>query len=172
MKNTIPNRIHIIGSVGSGKTTLARKLSTQYNIPYFELDNVVWERHPNGDRRRSEEERDHYLETIVEEKSWIIEGAHSLQWVEKSFKQADVIIFLDPPNPVRLFRITKRYIKQLAGKEAAHYTPTFAIFKKMFKWNKAFEKEAKPRIVSMLQQKNSIVLKDSREIERYFHQEV
>ncbi|MFU8690619.1 EutP/PduV family microcompartment system protein [Rossellomorea sp. FS2] len=31
---TIPKRIHIIGSVGSGKTTLARALSTATSIPF------------------------------------------------------------------------------------------------------------------------------------------
>lgn len=35
-------RIDIIGSVVSGKTTLARKLSDRYNVPHFEKDNIVW----------------------------------------------------------------------------------------------------------------------------------
>lgn len=42
LKSIIPNKIHIIGSVGSGKTTLARALSYQLNIPYYELDNVLF----------------------------------------------------------------------------------------------------------------------------------
>jgi adenylate kinase family enzyme len=41
MEGNIPKRIHIIGSVGSGKTTLARTLSSRLNIPFYELDNVV-----------------------------------------------------------------------------------------------------------------------------------
>lgn len=44
LKKNIPNKIHIIGSVGSGKTTLARNLSTTINVPFYELDNVVWKR--------------------------------------------------------------------------------------------------------------------------------
>ncbi|WP_346725815.1 hypothetical protein [Alteribacter keqinensis] len=43
-------KIHIIGSVRSGKTTLAKKLAKKTGIPHFELDNVVWERHQSGDR--------------------------------------------------------------------------------------------------------------------------
>jgi adenylate kinase family enzyme len=58
LNGIIPNKIHIIGSVGSGKTTLARNLSRKYSIPYYELDNVVWKRHNAEDKRRSEEERD------------------------------------------------------------------------------------------------------------------
>jgi shikimate kinase len=37
---TYLKKIHIIGSVGSGKTTLARTLSSHLNIPFYELDNV------------------------------------------------------------------------------------------------------------------------------------
>ncbi|GAY77589.1 hypothetical protein NBRC111894_3143 [Sporolactobacillus inulinus] len=93
LKQPLPDRIHIIGSVGSGKTTLARRLSKNYNIPYYELDNVVWKRTSSGDLRRSDEERDHYLEQIVRSKRWIIEGAHAHHWVNKSFEAADLIIF-------------------------------------------------------------------------------
>jgi adenylate kinase family enzyme len=35
-------KIHIIGSTGSGKTYLARELSNRLNIPYYELDSVMW----------------------------------------------------------------------------------------------------------------------------------
>ncbi len=34
-------KIRIIGSVGSGKTTLAKKLSEMEGIPYFETDRIV-----------------------------------------------------------------------------------------------------------------------------------
>lgn len=52
-----PQRIHIIGSVGSGKTTLARELSKTYQIPFYELDNVAWIRKYSGDIRRTDEEK-------------------------------------------------------------------------------------------------------------------
>lgn len=55
----VPNKIHIIGSVGSGKTTLARKLSSQLGIPYYELDNVVRKKvEGKGRIKRMPEERD------------------------------------------------------------------------------------------------------------------
>lgn len=54
-------KIDIIGSVASGKTTLAGKISQKYNVPYYEKDNVVWDRTPDGDRKRIPEERDLYF---------------------------------------------------------------------------------------------------------------
>jgi adenylate kinase family enzyme len=171
LKKNIPNRIHIIGSVGSGKTTLARTLSIKYNIKYYELDNVVWERHKSGDIRRTEEDRDKYLEQIVSTKSWIIEGAHSHPWVGKSFQKADLIIFLDTPYFVRILRIIKRYVRQKIGVESANYTPSFNMFKAMFRWNSVFEKESKPKILIMFQQGkfNSIILKDNKKIHKYLN---
>lgn len=71
----MPDKVHIIGSVGSGKTTLARALSKQYDQPYYELDNVVWKREKLRDIRRTDEERDAYLDEIVKTKRWIVEGS-------------------------------------------------------------------------------------------------
>lgn len=141
----LPQKIHIIGSVGSGKTTLARELSKIYQIPYYELDNVVWIRKESGDIMRTDQARTEYLQRIVQTDSWIIEGIHQEEWVIQSFQQADCIIFLDTPYKIRIYRIVKRFMKQKIGIEKAHYQPTFSIFFKMFRWNKRFELKGKPK---------------------------
>ncbi|WP_205683823.1 P-loop NTPase family protein [Brevibacillus migulae] len=169
LKENFPNRIHIIGSVGSGKTTLAKKLSCRYHIPYYELDNVVWKRHKSGDRKRSEEERDEYLEKIVSSDRWIIEGVHYQNWVYDSIHNADVIIFLDTPYWKRICRITRRFLLQKLGVEKANYKPTFKIFVNMFRWNASFEQNGKPKIQHLqLHGKRVLVLKDNTEIDRYY----
>lgn len=48
MSLELPRKIHIIGSVGSGKTTLARSLSKMLQLSFHELDNVVWIRNQSG----------------------------------------------------------------------------------------------------------------------------
>ncbi|MEB1808342.1 MAG: AAA family ATPase [Bacillaceae bacterium] len=166
----LPNKIHIIGSVGSGKTTLARTLSKKFDIPFYELDNVVWERHPSGDIRRPDEERDQYLDQIVRTKRWIIEGAHHHHWVGKSFDNADLIIFLDTSYWVRTYRINKRFVRQVLRIEAANYKPSFKIYKSMFRWNKGFEKESKPKIFKMLEQRKVkfMILKNNKEMDPLF----
>lgn len=82
-----------------------------------------------------------------------------------------MIIFLDTPYLVRIYRITKRYIRQLLGIEAANYKPSFKMFMKMFGWNSGFEKQSKPKILKMLQQDHvhSIILKDNKEINEFFN---
>ncbi|MEH7380974.1 AAA family ATPase [Bacillus sp. JJ1533] len=148
MEKEIPKRIHIIGSVGSGKTTFVKVLSSKLNISFYELDNVVWIRDEAGDIKRTEKEREEYLNTILQSKSWIIEGVHNEEWVSSSFNHADLIIFLDPSYPTRTYRIIKRFLKQKLRLEHSNYKPTWKIFFKMFKWNRHFEEVGKPNFLS------------------------
>ncbi|MFX3640200.1 MAG: AAA family ATPase [Candidatus Pristimantibacillus sp.] len=164
--NFAPRKIHIIGSVGSGKTTLARKLSNKLSIPHYELDNVVWKRHKRRDIKRTEEERDQLLSTIILSNTWIIEGAHYNEWVFQSFHNADLIIFLDTDNSKRKYRIIRRFILQLLRIEKSNYKPTFELFRNMFIWNDNFESRIKPKVINKLGQysSKSITLKDTIEL--------
>lgn len=169
---TDPTKVHIIGSVGSGKTTLAKELSIKLELPYYELDNIVWLRKENGDIRRTEEEREKLLHEIVQTDKWIIEGVHNEDWVNSSFRQAEIIIFLDTNYFIRIFRIIKRFIKQKLGFETAHYQPTLKIFFKMFQWNKQFEEVSKPLFLEKYQeyQEKFYMVKDIKVVhQKFFH---
>ncbi len=172
MAKTIPKRIHIIGSVGSGKTTLAKELSKKLEIPYFELDNVVWIRDKSGDIRRTEQEREEYLNSILQSESWIIEGVHNENWVSSCFKNADLIIYLDPNYHIRTYRIIKRFIKQKLRLEKSNYKPTLEIFYKMFKWNRHFEEVGKVNFFNNygLHKDKIVVINNSKNLNKYFKQ--
>lgn len=58
-------KLDIIGSVASGKTTLARNLPETYHVPFFQKDNIVWERTPNGDKKRGDREREQLFQGII-----------------------------------------------------------------------------------------------------------
>jgi adenylate kinase family enzyme len=171
VKNKLPKKIHIIGSVGSGKTTLARQMSTKLNIPYYELDNVVWKRQKDHkDIRRSEQERECYLDTLIRSDTWIIEGVHNEEWVGNSFLNAELIIFLDTSYTVRTYRIIKRYFLQKLRLEKSNYKPTLKIFFKMFKWNKYFEEVGKPKFFKKFKDYNDkiLVVNNINEVKDYF----
>jgi adenylate kinase family enzyme len=164
--NEIPlKKVHIIGSVGSGKTTLAKYLSNKLLIPHYELDNVVWQRHQPRDIRRTDEERDQLFRSIVHSNSWIIEGAHYNEWVFQSFNRADLIIFLDTNYSKRKYRIIRRFILQVLRLEKSNYKPNLDIFRKMFIWNDNFESKVKPKVIHKLAEysSKSITLKETNE---------
>ncbi|MBM6617574.1 DNA topology modulation protein FlaR [Bacillus suaedaesalsae] len=164
------NRIRILGSVASGKTTLAKQLSIMLKIPYYELDNVVWKRTINGDVRHTEEERNAIMKFIIQQEQWIVEGVHNEEWVNESFEKADVIILLNIHLLIRDVRIIKRFTRQMLGKETSHYKPTIKMFFKMFKWNRQFEKEYQT-IIRQLNQYNHklIILSNNQQLENFFN---
>lgn len=165
-----PKRIHIIGAVGSGKTTLAKNISNKLSIPHHELDNIVWKRTNNGDVRNSMDDRDAIFQNIIGQDDWVVEGVH-YEWVKKSFERADMILLLDVAKKKRKYRILKRFILQKLNIEKANYKPTLKMLGKMFKWNHNFELMYKPDILQILKQYNHKVylIKDNKDIEKLFH---
>ena len=64
-------KVLIFGIVASGKTTLAKELSKELNILYFEGDCIAWG-FPNEKRyKRSDEEQKNLIGKIDENESWI-----------------------------------------------------------------------------------------------------
>ncbi|MGF7059689.1 adenylate kinase family enzyme [Brassicibacter mesophilus] len=63
-------KIYIVGSVSSGKSTLAKKLSESLNIPYKSLDEVVHipdKSYSWGNRKRKVEERDKLFYSVIQQ---------------------------------------------------------------------------------------------------------
>lgn len=106
-------RIHIVGAAGSGKTTLARQLSTRLAAPWYELDVVGYE---NGaGRKRTLAERQVDLRRITCQRRWVTEGIF-LWWTQEIFERADTIVWLDLPWWITQTRIVTRHVQaDLAG---------------------------------------------------------
>lgn len=143
-------KIYITDSVGSGKTTLAKRLAAELGLLHFETDNFVWKRTPGGDIRNSEEQRNAHLTDALMQPKWIVEGVH-IDWTDAAIDQADWIIFLDLPLKERKRRIIKRFFKQVAGVESANYEPKFKMLRKMFAWNRYFEDQMRPVFLKKFQ---------------------
>ncbi|WP_032123008.1 hypothetical protein [Clostridium amazonitimonense] len=127
-----------MGSVSSGKSTLAKKLSKTLKIPYQCLDEVVHipdKSNPWGNRKREVEERDNLFYSVIQEKEWTIEDI-GRPCFEEGLKRADTIILLEISTKIRNYRIVKRWIKQRLGIEQCIYNPRYEMLKCMFKWAK------------------------------------
>jgi adenylate kinase family enzyme len=105
-------RIAIIGNAGSGKSTLARRLGQMIHIPVYHLDKYFWG--PNWTYPNISEYKIIHDE-LCERNEWIIDGMQ-LRLLDYRAQRADVIIFLDIPRYVCLYRIFKRTF-QYYGKE-------------------------------------------------------
>lgn len=126
-------KIDIIGSVASGKTTLAKKISLNYKVPYYEKDNIVWERTANGDKMRTPEERDALFQQIIASNNWIVEGSPRKS-LRESFACCEYIVVIDERTTIRLFRVLKRWILQRIGKEKYNSEPILKFLFYNIKW--------------------------------------
>lgn len=97
-------KIAIIGCPGSGKSTVAQQLYGQLKIPLYHLDQYYWL--PNWQRPdKAIFEKVHHA--LCDGKEWIIEGM-AIRYFDYRIAKADVVIFLDIPLRVCLYRIFKR----------------------------------------------------------------
>lgn len=130
-------KILIVGTVGTGKTTLARKLSKEYNIKYYEIDSIVHD--DVNKKKRTPQQQNEIISNINKEDGWIIEGVLR-ENLEDLLEIAEKIIYLDIPKNIRNKRILTRYIKQKIGIEKSNYKPSLKMLKMMYKWSNEFEK--------------------------------
>jgi len=135
-------KIYITGSVASGKTTFAKKLSKQLNIKYYELDNIVHAGLGKLRPKRTPEEQISLIKEIDKNQNWIIEGTYRPS-CSVVLDLADLIVFLDISLWIRKVRIIKRFLKQQLHFEKCNYKSDMYMFKLMFKWTREFEENRK-----------------------------
>lgn len=132
-------KVYIIGSVASGKTTLAGKMSKSLGIPHYELDSIVYMETGNGQYKRTPEQQVEEIHRIDQVGDWIIEGTYRVN-NHCLLDLADKVVFLDPPLWKRKIRIVTRFCRQRLGLEVCHYRPNLHMLKMMYRWTNEFEK--------------------------------
>lgn len=134
-------RIYIVGSISSGKSTLAKNLSKILSIPYQPLDEVVHipdKSNPWGNRKRQAEERDKLFYSILQQPKWIIEDV-GRPCFQQGLKEADEIVFLEVSAKIRNYRIVEKWINQRLGIEKCIYSPRYEMLKCMLQWSKDYD---------------------------------
>ncbi len=103
------NRILIIGCSGGGKSTLARAIGVKLALPVFHLDKLWWQ--PGWVELGHEIFRP-LVRNLVAEERWVIDGNYSDTW-DIRMPRADMIIWVDLPRRVCLWRVFRRAVTQL-----------------------------------------------------------
>ena len=150
-------KIYIIGPVGSGKTTLAKHLSKKYNIPYFELDKVIYDDFIG--MKRSSFEIDNIFSDILKEEEWIIEDV-GRDVFHLGIVEADMVYYLDVPGFILYKRCFFFFFKQKIGFMEYSYYLTISSLFQMFEWVNAGKEKKNEKLSIILElSKNHKVLK-------------
>ena len=155
-------KIYIIGSPGSGKTTLAKVLSKRYNIKHYELDCIVYDDN-NNHRKRTKEEIEKLFSTILKNKSFIIEDVGRNKF-KKGRDICDKIYYIKL-NKARIYKqMISRWFKQRLGKEKYNYPPTIHQFFETMKDVKNYSKIEKTRLSELNKYKDKMTFLNKKEL--------
>ncbi|MEJ7629556.1 MAG: adenylate kinase [Nocardioidaceae bacterium] len=103
-------RILVYGVTGSGKTTLAERLSDITGIEWHSVDELTWE--PGWVPVPVEEQR-RRIKAICARPEWILDTAYG-DWLDIPLPRAEVIVALDYPRWFSLQRLLRRTIVRWA----------------------------------------------------------
>lgn len=102
-------RISVVGTLGSGKTTFARKASSIIKAPHIELDGLHWE------SNWVEASNDLFRERVrdsLEGDSWVVDGNYH-QVRDIVWSRADTVVWLDYPFKIIMGRLAKRTMRRI-----------------------------------------------------------
>jgi adenylate kinase family enzyme len=100
-------RIAVVGTTGSGKTTLAKALAAQLALPYIELDAVNWQA---GWRDLSRTDPDEFVRRVtlaIAADIWVLDGNYGLVR-DFLWRRATHLVWLDYDWPIVMYRVIRR----------------------------------------------------------------
>ena len=111
----VVERIAVVGSSGSGKSTVARALSIALGIPHLELDSVfhlpAWEQLPT-------DEFQDLVRRFIEADAWVVDGNYTRQGItDLVWPRADTVVWLDLPRLETMQRVGARTFRRISQGE-------------------------------------------------------
>lgn len=108
-------RVAVVGSSGSGKTTVASAIAAALSIPHLELDSVFHQ--PNWRELPSDVFQD-TVRSFTDRDSWIIDGNYTRHGIaDIVWPRADTIVWLDLSRSQTMRRIVPRTLRRIARSE-------------------------------------------------------
>lgn len=113
--DTNMNRVSVIGSSGSGKTTMARAIAARLGLPLLELDSIF--HLPEWTPLPAEEFRAQVAEFTAGDR-WVVDGNYtSLGIGDIVWSRADTIVWMDLPKRIVMRRVEVRSLSRAATGE-------------------------------------------------------
>jgi adenylate kinase family enzyme len=98
-------RISVVGTSGSGKSSLADRISRQLGVPHIELDAI---HHQAGWTPMPEEE---FRATVAERiagSAWVVDGNYQGRLGDLVWRRADTVVWFDLPRLLVMLQLVRR----------------------------------------------------------------
>jgi adenylate kinase family enzyme len=161
-------RILVLGSSGSGKSTVTRRLGDLLGLEVIHLDSYYWQ--PDW-VATPPDEWDHVLKGLLQRERWVMDGNYP-QSLERRLDCADTVVFIDLNRLICLGRCLGRF-----ARHRRQNRPELApgCYEKMdwdfLQWIWRYPLDVKPRILEALQRRAGTAkvyrLKSAREVESF-----
>lgn len=104
-------RISVVGSSGSGKTTVARRLAKALAVPYVELDALHWGPDWTGATGPELSER---IEAATVGDAWVVDGNYWSKVGPQVWARADTVVWVSPPRWRTIWQALTRTVRRAA----------------------------------------------------------
>lgn len=112
-----PVKMAVVGTSGSGKTSLAKRLSRQLGLPHVELDALY---HRERWTHVTDEELVEQVKDALLGSGWVVDGNYSMVR-DIVWSRADAVVWLDYPRWFVMQRVVRRTLgRALARTELWH----------------------------------------------------
>jgi adenylate kinase family enzyme len=107
-------RVHVVGTSGSGKSTVAAALARRLGVPHVELDALHWL--PGWQERPVAEFRAHLSAALVQS-GWVVDGNYAAQSRDLVWAAVDTVVWLDLPRRTVMRQVVQRTARRWLRRE-------------------------------------------------------
>jgi adenylate kinase family enzyme len=161
-------RVLVIGTGGSGKSTVARRLAQRTALPLIHLDAHYWR---PGWQPTPPDEWHAKVHQILRGQTWIIDGNYG-GTLDLRLAACDTVIFLDLPRIVCLWRVLKRQVRYL-GRTRPELSPgcperlSWEFLTWIWTYPSRRRGDILKRLAGLDQLKRVVILRSSAEVEQF-----
>lgn len=161
-------KVLVIGSGGSGKSTLSKLMGEKLGIEVFHLDKFYWR---SGWVKPNSDEWAQTVEELLARDVWIIDGNYS-GTLRRRVESCDTIVFLDLSKLVCLWRICKRrlsYRRQSRPDMAAGCYERLNL--EFVSWVLNYSRRSRPKVLELIKlnsaEKKIVWLKSPQQVKAF-----
>jgi adenylate kinase family enzyme len=168
-------KIAVVGTSGSGKTTVAQCLAEHHGVPHVELDALHWG--PNWTPPSVEEFRAR-VEQALASPGWVADGSYYGKLGDYVLERADFIVWLDLPFRTvarRIWSRTMRRIRtgeELWGGNRETWRDAFLSRDSLFVWVVRTHRARRRRYLERLGKNEFVHLRSQHEVDAWLAKQV